>query len=211
VSTARLETLLAHPLVARLAASLAARPGVDDVPRAGEPPPRRAAVALVLRQGEDSPELLFVKRAEYAGDPWSGHVAFPGGRQEPDDATLWSTAVRETWEETGLDLERDGRLLGRLDEIHPRTPTLPQIVVRPYVAIAAPHGPLTLSPELAAAFWMPIERFGAGEARTTSTVRARGVELQVPSFVHEGHTIWGMTFRILENFLARLTDGGAAS
>ena len=73
---------------------------------ADAPPARRAAVALVLRgpgdasgDGAEGPiELLFVKRAEWEGDPWSGHVAFPGGRHEPQDETLWDTAARETHE-----------------------------------------------------------------------------------------------------------------
>src|SRR5689334_17901368 len=94
----RLAAALSHGEVAALTESLAARPGLDDVPRAGERPPRRAAVALVLRVVSGRLELLFVKRAEYAGDPWSGQVAFPGGRQEPVDETLWDTAVRETRE-----------------------------------------------------------------------------------------------------------------
>jgi hypothetical protein len=69
------------------------------------------------------------------GDPWSGHVAFPGGRAEPGDASPWHTAARETWEETGLDLLAAGRLLGTLDELYPRTPVLPPVVVRPHVAV----------------------------------------------------------------------------
>lgn len=200
-----LDRALAHPDVVRLRASLVERPGVDDAPRPGEATPRRAAVALVLRVADDDAlELLFVKRAEYPGDPWSGHVAFPGGRHEPGDATLWDTAVRETREETGLDLVRDGLPLGRLDELHPRTPTLPAIVVRPYVAVAAPSAPFVLSSELSAAFWMPFHRFTADDARTTSVVRtSRGIDLRVPSFLHEGHTIWGMTHRIIEDFLRR--------
>jgi 8-oxo-dGTP pyrophosphatase MutT (NUDIX family) len=193
---------LAHPDVARLAAALAERPGVDDVPRPGEPTPRRAAVALVLRVTRHV-EILFVKRAEWAGDPWSGHVAFPGGRQEPADATLWDTAVRETFEETALDLARDGHLLGRLDELHPRAVTLPAIVVRPYVAVAPADVELALSPELARAFWVPLERLRK-DAHVTSVVRPRGVDMRVPSVVHDGHVIWGMTYRILEDFLARI-------
>ena len=80
---------------------------------------------------------------------------------------------------------------------------LPPIVVRPYVALAPPDAALALSDELAAAFWMPIARFAAPDVRATSVVRARGVELRVPSFVHEGHTIWGMTHRIVEQLLER--------
>lgn len=199
-----LAAALAHPELARLAAALAARPGAHAVVRPGDPPPRRAAVALVLRLGEGgTPELLFAKRAEYEGDPWSGHIAFPGGRAEPDDATSWDTAARETWEETGLELRRDGVLLGTLDDIYPRNPALPPIIVRPHVALAVPPGPLALSDELAAAFWVPVRRFAEPGCATTSTVQARGHALTVPSFVHEGHTIWGMTHRILEQLLER--------
>jgi len=203
VMDVRLADVLAHPAVAALSESLAARPGVDDVPRPGEPTPRRAAVALVLRVHRGRLELLFVKRAEYAGDPWSGQVALPGGRHEPADATLWHTAVRETFEETGLDLAAVGRSLGRLDELHPRSVVLPAIVVRPYVAVAPADVELALSPELSLAFWVPLEQLRR-DRHVTSIVRPRGVELRVQSIVHDGHVIWGMTFRILEDFLARL-------
>ncbi len=195
-----------HPTLARLATSLIERPGIDDVPRPGERLPRRAAVALILRLGDAGTlELLFVKRAEYPGDPWSGHIAFPGGRQEPEDETLWATAVRETWEEIGLDLGRDGEPLGRLDELYPRIATLPSIVVRPYVVIATPSAPLALSDEVAAVFWVPVDRLARRDAHATSVVRtSRGIELREPSFVHEAHIIWGMTYRILAGLLERL-------
>jgi 8-oxo-dGTP pyrophosphatase MutT (NUDIX family) len=199
-----LATVRAHPELARLADALAARPGLRAVVRPDDPEPKRAAVALVLRLGDDgTPELLFAKRAEYPGDPWSGHIAFPGGRREPGDRDAWDTAARETWEETGLDLRVDGVLLGTLDDLYPRNPALPNIVVRPHVAVAAPRAALTLSDELAAAFWVPITRFADPTVATTSAVQARGRALVVPSFVHEGHTIWGMTHRILQQLLER--------
>jgi len=199
---------LAHPLVAHLAASLAARePRLADVAHV-EPPPRRAAVAVVLRVDTDREEpvveVLFIKRAEYEGDPWSGHVAFPGGRHEPGDESLWHTAARETREEIGLDLLADGRLLGALDEVFPRSQRIPSMVVRPYVAIASPAQALVLSDEVAATFWVPVRRLTAPDASVTSTVRAHGLELRVPSFVHDGHTIWGMTERVLRQLLDHL-------
>lgn len=48
--------------------------------------------------------MLFIKRASRASDRWSAHIAFPGGRSEPDDENEKYTAMRETWEEVGLDV-----------------------------------------------------------------------------------------------------------
>jgi 8-oxo-dGTP pyrophosphatase MutT (NUDIX family) len=207
---AALGAALAHPAVAAIAAALAGRPGALAVVGAADPPPRRAAVALVLRVplGAAGPELLLVKRAEYPGDPWSGHVAFPGGRAEPGDASPWHTAARETCEETGLDLLAAGRLLGTLDELYPRAPVLPPVVVRPHVAVLGGGGPFVLSGELAAAFWVPLAHFAAPGVSADRAVVARGATLTVPSFAVEAHTVWGMTERILRQFLT-LAAGAA--
>jgi 8-oxo-dGTP pyrophosphatase MutT (NUDIX family) len=194
--------VLAHPELARLAARLAARPGRRV---AADERVRYAAVAVTFRlDASGRPELLFIKRAEYADDPWSGHVAFPGGRAEPGDPSLAHTAARETLEETALDLTRDGRLVGELDEITPRTPRLPPIVIRPYVFAAAPAAPLVLSHEVAHAFWVPVDALRAPGASVTSVVRARDVELSVPSFLHGEYVIWGLTERILRQLLRLL-------
>lgn len=201
-----LDAALAHPTVRTLAAALAEHPGAVATVAPGDPAPRRAAVAAVLRlaAGDPGPSLLFVTRAEYPGDPWSGHVAFPGGRAEPDDATLWDTAARETWEETALDLRRDARLLGSLDEIYPRTPSLPPIIVRPYVVVTGAAGPLRLSAELAAAHWVPLAALQAPAADRTSTVVVRGRSLDVPSLVHGELTVWGMTERVVRQLVGLL-------
>ena len=172
---------------------------------------QRAAVAVVLRDangdggGGGGLELLLIKRAEHESDPWSGHVALPGGREEPFDASLEETAVRETWEETGLDLRRDGRILGVLDELHPRSAPVP-VLVRPYVATVRRDAPLALSEEVAAAFWVPLSTFTAPDASVESTVIARGAEggaseRRVPSYRHGEYVVWGMTERILRQFI----------
>lgn len=204
-----LDRVLAHPAVAALARALAVRPGARARVEAADPAPRRAAVALVLRVGAgdaDAPgglDLLLVKRAEYPGDPWSGHVALPGGRREPGDPDLWHTAARETREETGVDLLAAGHPLGALDELYPRTPVLPPIVVRPYVAVttAAPGDSLVLSGELADAFWVPLAHFAAPGVSAERVVEVRGAALAVSSYAWDGHTVWGMTERILRQLL----------
>ena len=195
---------LADATVTRLAERLRERPGVPAQP---DQPVRHAAVALVFRRDEAGAlELLFIKRAEYEGDPWSGQVAFPGGRHEQGDASLADTAIRETREELALDLAREGRLLGTLDDLYPRSPALPPIVVRPYVFVARPSGDLSPSHEVSLAFWVPLSRLQAADATVESTIEVRGARWRVPSFVHDGHTIWGMTERILRQLLERLMD-----
>src|SRR5207249_11060459 len=102
-----------------------------------------AAVAVVLHDGNDGIEALFIHRAVRAGDTWSGQIAFPGGRREPTDADLRATAIRETREEIGVDLSNAERL-GVLDDLYPRTPVLPPVVVRPLVSPFSQRHTLTL-------------------------------------------------------------------
>jgi ADP-ribose pyrophosphatase len=98
-SEERFARLLAQPYGKNLPALDSHRPIAAEE----EEGVRKAAVALIFRLGEnDVPELLFIKRAEYEGDPWSGQIAFPGGRAEARDASLAETAIRETREETGI-------------------------------------------------------------------------------------------------------------
>lgn len=186
-----------------LEAALRQRPGaLADAPQEV----RRAAVSVVLAPDDDGLELLLIKRAEWEGDPWSGQVALPGGRHEPDDPNLWYTAARETWEETGLELLREARLLGTLDELYPRTAALPQIVVRPHVVFIPQKPQLTLSSEVAAAFWAPLNALRHPSSYFDATVHVRGRDMTVAGIRHGEYTIWGMTERILNNFFGRLPE-----
>lgn len=195
-------SLVDHPTFRRLSRTLAERPGAL-APDDGAP--IRAAVAIVLRRAhDDQVELLLIKRSEREGDPWSGHVALPGGRHEPGDATLQDTAVRETREETGIDLARDGVVLGTLDELRPRTPTLPPIIVTPFVAIVRPQVTIVTSDEVAFTFWVSLASLADPALAGESEVAARGATWRVPSYRLGGQVVWGMTERILRNFVAVL-------
>ena len=198
----RLEAILSHPAIAKLRTSLSSRRPVEAEE---EPGVRKAAVALIFRAGADgSPELLFIKRAEYPGDPWSGQIAFPGGREEAGDASLQATATRETREETGIDLAREGMVIGVLDDLRPRTVRLPAVIVRPFVAVLERSEPLELSSEVALAFWIPFGTLAHKEAWREDRVFARGVQINARVFRHEDHVIWGMTERILAQLLELL-------
>jgi 8-oxo-dGTP pyrophosphatase MutT (NUDIX family) len=196
--------LLAHPDIAKLRAALGLRKPADSDREEGV---RRAAVALIFRAtegGGGSPELLFIKRADYPADPWSGQVAFPGGREEAGDANLSDTAMRETREETGINLRTDATVIGTLDDLRPQTTRLPAIIVRPYVALLNRVESLVLSDEVALAFWIPLDALRNADSWRETTVLARGVQLNRRAFHHQGHVIWGMTERILAQLLALL-------
>ena len=197
-----LDAVLAHPIVVRLARALADRPGMR-LPEGDAT--RRAAVALILRgTASGGLEILMIKRAAYEGDPWSGHIALPGGRQEAGDASLEDTAVRETREETAVDLAADGRIIGRLDELPPRTPVLPPIAIAPFVAALGGDVALRLSDEVDAAFWVPVAALQEAAAWTEMPIEVRGMRRLLPAFRHGDHVVWGLTERILRQFLQRL-------
>jgi len=173
------------------------------VPRAAErdPPFHEAAVALVLRAGaRGAVELLFIHRAEREDDPWSGQIALPGGRRDASDATLEDTAVRETFEETALDLRASADLVGALDELRPRTPVLPPVIVRPFVALLSGGVDIRVSGEVADHFWADLDAVFDPAATRETMVVARGFERRVPAIHHEGRVIWGMTERIVRSF-----------
>ena len=209
----RTPLLDSHPIFPKLAAHLRENPGRLE---ATDGKPARAAVAIVLRArpeatseapgGPPSPEsrlptpgleVLLILRAERHGDPWSGQVALPGGRRDPADATLQDTALRETLEETGIDLGLHGVVLGTLDELRPRTPVLPPIIVTPFVAIATPDVAITISDELSDAFWAPWSVFADPTVTDERTIQVRGADWKVVSYLVGERIVWGMTERML--------------
>lgn len=197
-----LEKLREHPEIARLREKMATHQPIE----ADEPGIRRAAVALLLRLGAplDEPELFFIQRAQYETDPWSGQVAFPGGREEPGDASLFETAARETFEETAIDIHRDGEVLGQLDDLRPRIVRLPDLVVRPYVVLIGEHSDPILSDEVAASFWVPLSALRETRGWRDTIVTAGGTEFTRRAFHHAGFVVWGMTERIVSRFLSLL-------
>ncbi len=125
---------------------------------------RRAAVACLLRVSPGGElQCFFITRAAHPGDPWSGDVAWPGGRVEPGETDL-QAAVREVREEVGLDLDADGgsawELLGALDDRPAvRKRGVATLVVRAFVFLQRVRDtpPLTLqTKEVGAAWWVAL-------------------------------------------------------
>lgn len=191
-------------LVSRLARAFETREP-RRVSRAGA---KRAAVAVVLG-GDVAPGIAFIRRKTRAGDPWSGQVAFPGGFQASDAESPETTARRETLEETGLDLARHGRLLGPLDDVSPRTPYLPPLIVAPFAYAVPSLENLVPGDEADAALWIPVgEIFDPGN-RTSFRLSLPGGTRDFPAIQVRDLVIWGLTERILQQVaeLAGLREG----
>ena len=176
-----------------------------DVAADGEGPPR-AAVAAILRDGSEGAELFFIRRAESPRDPWSGHIAFPGGRAEPEDDSLLTTAIRETREEVGIELTRS-ELVARL----PDTPAFKRskrgvLLVTPFVFAKRDTVTPTLNEEVAGTLWVPLARFARGEGKGTYAFTWEDKPYELPCFrLDPGqHVLWGMTHGMLERILAAL-------
>jgi 8-oxo-dGTP pyrophosphatase MutT (NUDIX family) len=174
----------------------------------GVPATRKAAVAAIARDTVAGAELLFILRAEDPRDPWSGHMAFPGGHVDVSDRGPFATALRETREELGLDLELEGLLLGRLSDVrtHLRTGRVPHSVA-PFVFELKGRPAFTLNAEVQEALWVPLGFLAERRNRRSFTWVRRGVPVPMPCYRWGERTIWGLTLRIIDELLA---VGGAA-
>jgi 8-oxo-dGTP pyrophosphatase MutT (NUDIX family) len=161
----------------------------------------QAAVALVLRAREPL-ELLLIKRAQSERDPWSGHMALPGGRRDETDPDLIHTARRETHEETGVDLVANGRPLGRLEVVAPQSPRLPKLTVSPFVfGVSADVEAKVASREVERVSWVSVDELRAPATRSQIEIPLPGGPRSFPSYHVHGEHVWGLTYRILERFL----------
>jgi 8-oxo-dGTP pyrophosphatase MutT (NUDIX family) len=167
----------------------------------------QAAVALVLRSapGKHALELLFIRRAEHPRDPWSGQIAFPGGRAEAHDPDLLATAMRETHEETGLDLQAEAELLGPLDEVRAMARLRPvDLSIQPFVFRLHGPGQARPSPEAMQVHWLPVDELLREEHRTSMDFSWQGTTLKFPCLRLADVVIWGLTYRMFMGLAERL-------
>ena len=160
----------------------------------------RAAVAMLLREAAAGPQVLFIERARREGDPWSGHMAFPGGRLEAGDDGVRAAAERETLEEVGISLA-GARCLGRLDDKAGNPRVQPRLVVSAWVFALEGAGETVLNVEVQQAIWFPLAGLLDPECHVPH--RMGEVDVEFPGILvgEPGrHVVWGLTYSFLESF-----------
>jgi 8-oxo-dGTP pyrophosphatase MutT (NUDIX family) len=192
-----------------------AAPGLDEVraaldahrpARVADAVKSRAAVAIVLRDGAAGLDVLFIRRAEHPRDPWSGQMAFPGGRFEPQDGDLKDTAIRETAEEIALDLGK-AEYLGALDEVRAMARLRPMdLTILPFVFYVHDHAGIVPGDEVKSVHWLPLASLLSAESRASFEYRHDGKVTSFPSLELQGLVIWGLTYRMLLGFTALVTE-----
>ncbi len=163
----------------------------------------QAAVAVILRECDDDLHVLLIRRAEREGDPWSGDIAFPGGRIDATDAGPREAAERETLEEVAMRLD-EATYLGRLGEIAGHSES---VIVSAFVYSVDEIGPLQLNHEVVEAFWRSLATLEETERHTEQAFRFYDEDVLLPAtriLDGEGPVLWGMTYRFLEMLMSLL-------
>lgn len=165
---------------------------------------RQAAVAAILRTTGDHIQALFILRAIKEGDPWSGHMAFPGGHKDETDESLRHTAERETLEEIGLDLVQHGSYLGELNSVV-ANPRGRDMVVTPFLyELKTSDAQLAPNEEVADVLWGSLNEMMNGSTFMTKEFSVVGRQQEFPGFGVEGEVVWGLTYRVLEHLFTLL-------
>lgn len=167
-----------------------------------------AAVAAVVHQARTGVEMLFIHRADDPNDPWSGHMAFPGGRVEEGDRDSLAAAIRETREEVGFELEKIGTLLGRLSDVPAVGRGRPMsLVVEPYVFAVEDRPVLDPNHEVADVVWVPLAFLLDRSNRSTIPWRHGEISVSLPCYRYHDHVIWGLTFGMVDEVITLLEGG----
>jgi 8-oxo-dGTP pyrophosphatase MutT (NUDIX family) len=165
-----------------------------------------AGVLLLLYDDQEQTHVLFTKRTELV-EYHKGEICFPGGRREPGDSDLFETALRETFEEVGIQPAHVERI-GQLDDIVSRGSNF---VISPFVGFLTTSVPYHYSHadrEVDEILEVPLAHLLDGTNRGTEVRHLDGQDVEMPFYRFHHHVIWGATARILTQFLALLSDGG---
>lgn len=162
----------------------------------------KAAVAIILRDGEQGTEVLLMQRAFHPNDPWSGQMAFPGGKIDPVDDSSKAAAIREAFEEVGADL-REQDYLGRLDDLYGlKVNKVFSVHIACYVFKPERELSLTANEEVADMVWLPLSHLNSRD-NSHDFVHPSEPSLTMPAVMinqDKSQILWGLSLRMLSNF-----------
>ncbi|ROR98803.1 8-oxo-dGTP pyrophosphatase MutT (NUDIX family) [Sinobacterium caligoides] len=171
---------------------------------------RRSAVTLSLRDNGGELEVLMMERAQREGDPWSGQMSFPGGRMDPGDRHSYDAAVRECWEEVGIDLRSKAVTLGRLSDVHTHVKSGPAAMsVSSYVFFLPETPAIVANYEVADTIWLPLSYLAETKNRTTMSWWRGDSELILPCYYYREKQVWGLSLLLLDELVA-LCEGAVS-
>ena len=162
-----------------------------------------ASVMMILKESGQNYSMLFIKRPESEKDPFSGHMAFPGGRMEKGDSSKLETAIRETYEEVGINITQSARIIGALHDVNPNNPRARNYVVTPYLSVL--NEEVTIIPEakeVETTVWVPMYHLVDDRNKEIRIRERDGRQVEDYAYNYEQYLIWGMTGRILHQFLS---------
>ena len=163
------------------------RPPVEEL--------RKAAVLIAITDSDD-PELIYTLRSNKVGSH-GGEVSFPGGMYELEDENLETTALRESKEETGLDISKVD-ILGPIDTVVSRF----NISVTPYVGIVPNNIELNNnSDEIEACFKVPLSFLLQDKRHRNDEINRNGDIFFMPAYEYDSYIIWGLTAMMTVDFL----------
>ncbi|WP_235898753.1 NUDIX hydrolase [Parahaliea maris] len=163
---------------------------------------QRSAVAMILSVRKGELHILMIKRAEREGDPWSGHMAFPGGRMDPDDRHGYAVALRETEEEIGIHLAESATCIGRLSEIRTRPRRgLLSMFITPFVFRLEKEVHFRPNHEVAEVVWVPLEFLLDTDQRETMSWQRKRLRMTLPCYIYNGRRIWGLSLMMLDELM----------
>ena len=170
-----------------------------------EPRSGRAAVAIMLREGREATELLMIRRATREGDPWSGHMGFPGGRRDPEDSSNLSCALRETEEELGVDLSLWGAPLGELSDVNTGwRKDRPEMLVTPFIFSVSVLPELTPNDEVDDVVWVPLHFLMDKGNREPLEWEWKGQKMETDSYLYDCYRIWGLSLMMIDEMMGLL-------
>lgn len=165
-----------------------------------------ASVMIILRQ-TDSCEMLFIKRPDNPADAFSGHIAFPGGKKKPSDRGLLDTAIRETYEEVGIDIRESALVAGKLDDTRPGNREAEFMIVTPYISVLTREvAVIPNNMEVDRHIWIPVMHLMDERNMRIRKKFRGGIEVNDYVYSYKDHIIWGMTGRIVRRLTVRLGD-----